>query len=227
MRYANALRTKRGHCGLGRARGVHHWGFYTWVQSVSVGSLFDFGPLEVPAIPGLSLRRDYVSESVQRELVSQIDGLPWDTTWDRRRQLYGYAYGRGQPTPPAIPAWGVELAERMFADQISDRRFDQMLINEYLPGQGITLHRDYEPFDRTVVSLSLLSPCVMDFRRVADGRRESMLLEPRSLLILCDEARYQWEHGIARRKTDRWEGLAIQRSRRLSVTFRLSKTELP
>ena len=72
-----------------------------------------------------------------------------------------------------------------------------MLVNEYLPGQGIALHRDYEPFGRTVVSLSLLSPCVMDFRHRPTGRRERLLLEPRSLLVLSDEARYDWEHGIA------------------------------
>jgi alkylated DNA repair dioxygenase AlkB len=98
-----------------------------------------------------------------------------------------------------------------------------MLINEYLPGQGITLHRDYTPFDRTVVSISLLSACVMEFRELKTGRQESLLLEPRSLLILSDEARYEWQHGIARRKNDRWHGLRIPRARRLSITFRLTK----
>jgi alkylated DNA repair dioxygenase AlkB len=112
----------------------------------------------------------------------------------------------------------------MCAEGISERPFDHMLVNEYLPGQGIALHRDYSPFDRTVVSLTLLSPCVMDFRRTSDGRAESLLLEPRSLLVLSDEARYQWQHGIARRKSDRWHGIRIPRGRRLSVTFRLFKT---
>jgi alkylated DNA repair dioxygenase AlkB len=190
---------------------------------VSAACLLDLGPPEIPPIPGLSLRRNYIGESTEGGLVALIDAMPWDTSWDRRRQLYGYAYGRGQPAPPPIPSWGIDLAERMFADQISERPFDQMLVNEYLPGQGITLHRDYEPFDRTVVSLSLLSDCVMDFRRVADGQRESLLLERRSLLVLSDAARYEWEHGIARRKTDRWLGVPLRRGRRLSVTFRLSK----
>jgi alkylated DNA repair dioxygenase AlkB len=93
-------------------------------------------------------------------------------------------------------------------------------VNEYYPGQGIALHCDYEPFDRTVVSISLLSPCVMDFRHVESGRRESMLLERCSLLILSDEARYDWQHGIARRKSDRWNGRRLVRARRVSITFR-------
>ena len=108
----------------------------------------------------------------------------------------------------------------MFADGVTDVPFDQILVNEYLPGQGISPHRDYAPFGRTVVSLSLLSPCVMDFRHPPTGRRERLLLEPRSLLVLADEARYEWEHGIAPRKRDAWHGLPVGRSRRLSVTFR-------
>jgi len=99
-----------------------------------------------------------------------------------------------------------------------------MLVNEYFPGQGIAMHRDYEPFDRTVVSLSLLSLCVMDFRHISSGRQERLLLEPRSLLILTDEARYDWEHGIASRKKDTWHGLPIERGRRLSITFRTKRT---
>jgi alkylated DNA repair dioxygenase AlkB len=99
-----------------------------------------------------------------------------------------------------------------------------MLVNEYLPGQGIAPHRDYAPFGRTVVSLSLLSPCVMDFRHPRTGRKESLLLEPRSLVVLSDEARYEWEHGIAPRKRDAWRGQPVERGRRLSVTFRFRVT---
>jgi hypothetical protein len=42
------------------------------------------------------------------------------------------------------------------------------------------------------------------------------------LLILSEEARYDWQYGIERRKTDRWQGQVIRRSRRLSI-FRLAK----
>jgi alkylated DNA repair dioxygenase AlkB len=71
--------------------------------------------------------------------------------------------------------------------------------------------------------LSLLSPRAMEFRRLADSRRERLLLEPRSLLVLANEARYQWQHGIPRRKNDRWQGEVLPRRRRLSVTFRRLK----
>jgi alkylated DNA repair dioxygenase AlkB len=176
-----------------------------------------------PQIAGLSYLRDYVTPDEEAALVAAIEAAPWDTTWARRRQPYGATYRRGEAAPRWMPSWGLALAERMHREGISQRPFDQMLVNEYQPGQGIALHRDYEPFDRTVVSLSLLAPAVMDFRHAADGHGESLLLEARSLLVLTDEARYEWEHGIARRKSDRWQGKRIPRERRLSVTFRLLK----
>jgi alkylated DNA repair dioxygenase AlkB len=178
----------------------------------------------VPQIPGLAYHSDYIDAKQEAELVSAIDAEPWDTTWKRRRQSYGHSYNKTDARRD-IPSWAQFLVERLDGDGISGRPFDQMLVNEYFPGQGISLHKDYEPFDRTVVSLSLLSACVMDFRNVTDGRRESLLLEPRSLLVLSDEARYEWQHGIANRKSDRWKGAVIRRARRLSVTFRLLKEQ--
>jgi alkylated DNA repair dioxygenase AlkB len=183
-----------------------------------------FEAAEVPEVPGLSYRPNFITEQEEVELTKAIDAQGWDTSWQRRRQPYGTLYGKAVAgTVHPIPTWGRELAERLFREGVGDRPFDQMLINEYLPGQGITLHRDYTPFDRTVVSISLLSACVMEFRELKTGRQESLLLEPRSLLILSDEARYEWQHGIARRKNDRWHGLRIPRARRLSITFRLTK----
>lgn len=180
-------------------------------------------PQDIPTIDGLMYLPNFVNEAEEAELVASIDNESWDTSWDRRRQPYGAAYGPSKDAAKAIPEWGVALAEKIFRAGQAECPYDQMLVNEYLPGQGIALHRDYEPFDRTVASLSLLAPCVMDFREITSDRKESLLLERRSLLILSDVARYEWEHGIARRKNDVWHGVKIPRSRRLSVTFRTRK----
>jgi alkylated DNA repair dioxygenase AlkB len=178
---------------------------------------------DVPPIPGLRYLPGYLTEADERALAAAIDTMPWDTEWRRRRQPYGAGYGSNETAPP-IPEWGRVLADRLLADGVTPEPFDQMLVNEYLPGQGISPHRDYAPFGRTVVSLSLLSACVMDFRHPPTGRRESLLLERRSLLVLAGEARYDWEHGIAPRKRDAWHGLPVERGRRLSVTFRFRTT---
>lgn len=174
---------------------------------------------DVPSISGLRYLPEYLTEADERALADAIDREPWNTQWRRRRQPYGAGYGKSGAAPP-IPAWGQRLAERLFGDGVTDVPFDQMLVNEYLLGQGIAPHRDHAPFGRTVVSLSLLSSCVMDFRHPETGRTEHLLLEPRSLLVLGDEARYEWEHGIAPRKKDVWHGARVDRGRRLSVTFR-------
>lgn len=179
---------------------------------------------DVPKISGLSYRRSFLDEIEEKALAAAVDAGEWDATWERRRQLYGASYGPGKPTAVRpIPAWGAALIARFQRQGITEQPFDQMLVNEYLPGQGIAAHRDYEPFDRTVASLSLLSPCVMYFQCVSDGRRESLLLERRSLLVLSDEARYEWTHGIARRRTDVWQRIRFARRRRLSITFRRRK----
>jgi len=174
---------------------------------------------DVPTVPGLRYLPRYVTEAEESALVAAIDGMPWNTEWKRRRQPYGAGYGSGSEEAP-VPRWGQRLADRMFTDGVTDRPFDQMLVNEYTPGEGISSHRDYAPYGRTVVSLSLLSFCVMDFRHTGSGRKESLLLEPRSLLVLSDEARFEWEHGIAPRKSDVWQGIKWYRDRRVSVTFR-------
>ena len=47
-----------------------------------------------------------------------------------------------------------------------------------------------------------------------------LLLEPRSVLVMQDDARYQWKHSIPVRNTDTYDGAKIVRARRLSLTFR-------
>ncbi len=181
--------------------------------------LFPDGSDELPPIAGLMYSREFVTTAEEAELVTAIDAGHWDTTWDRRRESYGKAYGRKSPADP-MPSWGRMLADRIYARVKTPHAFDQMLVNEYLPGQGIAMHSDYAPFDRAVASLSLLSACVMDLDHPASASRHVVLLEPRSLRVMADEVRYEWRHGIARRKKDRWQVSLLLRRRRVSVTFR-------
>ena len=84
-----------------------------------------------------------------------------------------------------------------------------------MPGQGIAPHIDCIPcFSDTICSLSLGSSCVMELTN--NEVKRSIMLKPRSLLILKNDARYKWKHGIAPRKSDN----KIARNRRISLTFR-------
>ena len=98
---------------------------------------------------------------------------------------------------------------------------DQVIVNEYLPGQGIASHVDCVPcFGPGIAIVSLGSPCVMIFTHVQTAARHAVTLEERSLTILSGAARYDWQHGIPARKSDVIAGVKVPRGRRLSLTFR-------
>lgn len=177
------------------------------------------------AVPGLTYIADYIDEAAESALMQHIDAQPWITDLKRRVQHYGYRYyyqsGNATVAPLGpLPDWLMPYCIRLRESGAFSELPDQVIINEYLPGQGIAPHIDRTRFDRTVASLSLGSPCVMDFIHSETAEKTSRLLEPRSLLLITDEARYLWKHGIAPRKTDRYQGQIIQRTRRISLTFR-------
>ena len=59
----------------------------------------------------------------------------------------------------------------------------------------------------------------MEMRRGEEKR--AVYLPPRSLLIMAGAARYEWQHYIPHRKSDRVQGVIVPRShRRVSFTFR-------
>lgn len=190
-------------------------------------SLFDE---QQAAISGLRYLPEYITPTVEAALIEQIDSQPWLNDLKRRVQHYGYKYdyrARGisrELKLGAIPDWLSGLGERLHSEGIFAKIPDQVIVNEYLPGQGITPHIDCVPcFGETIASLSLGSHCVMEFTR--GGEKVTQLLEPRSLVVLSDEARYQWRHSIPQRKTDQWNGQKLLRGRRISLTFRTVITE--
>ena len=72
------------------------------------------------------------------------------------------------------------------------------------------------------MSLSLASPTVMNFYCAKKSKEKIHLLLPRrSLLILSNDARYMYAHGISPRKTDVYpDDTVVNRGRRVSITLR-------
>ncbi len=60
----------------------------------------------------------------------------------------------------------------------------------------------------------------MDFINLKTKDKIEVLLEPRSLVVISGEARHNWSHGIAARKTDFFNRNKIDRTLRISMTFR-------
>jgi alkylated DNA repair dioxygenase AlkB len=178
-------------------------------------------------IAGLIYAPDFISAAQESTLLNIIDAQPWLTDLKRRVQHYGYKYdykARGITQDlriGAIPDWLAGLCNDLHTQGYFKQAPDQVIINEYLPGQGIAPHIDCVPcFGESVASLSLGSQCVMEFTHAKIGEKRQQLLEPRSLVVLSGESRYDWQHSIPGRKSDIWGGKKLMRGRRISLTFR-------
>ena len=85
---------------------------------------------------------------------------------------------------------------------------NHVLINEYLPGQGIMPHKDGAAYYPVVCTVSLGSSLCLDIHSSnEDGTTESsprwrILQEPRSLLITTGDLYSEYLHGIAEVKDE-------------------------
>ena len=177
--------------------------------------------------PGLIYLPNYISQDFHDRLLTIIDRNPWLSDLKRRVQHYGYKYDYTKRQVDYsmflgnLPDWLFSIAQKLHHDLLVDCLPDQAIVNEYNPGQGIAPHVDCVPcFDKTIISLSLGSACVMEFARSQTLEKIAVKLEPCSLIVMQEEARYKWTHRIAPRKKDRYKGEQIIRKRRVSVTFR-------
>ena len=180
------------------------------------------------SINGLRYVEDYINEFQHNWLLKEIDKNQWLDDLKRRVQHYGFKYDyRARKVNlnmriGELPEWLKKLSQMLYKDKYMPEVADQVIINEYKPGQGIASHIDCEPcFKDTIVSLSLGAGCVMNFTHKFDkGKKIPVWLEPRSLVVLSKDARFEWLHGIAARKSDEWNGEKHERQRRVSLTFR-------
>lgn len=189
--------------------------------------LFPTENTPAPDISGLSYYPDFITDEEELHLISVIDSYPWIHDLKRRVQHYGYRYDykSRQATKDtyigSLPDWILPIAEKLTDDKKFSALPEQVIVNEYLPGQGISAHIDCVPcFGNVIASLSLGSPCIMKFENIRLKENHDLFLAQRSLTVFRDEARHQWTHAIPGRKSDTVNGIKILRSRRISLTFR-------
>ena len=195
-------------------------------------SLMDAQTTAAPV--GLEYRPDFLVASEEAGLLAYIDDSEWLTDLSRRVMHFGYKYDytsrRLDETARIgpLPEWLARLSSmaREAASEEAkqlldpDQPFEQAIINEYLPGQGIAPHIDRDCFGPVVATVSLGSAVNMDFCRDSTGDKHVQRLVPRSLVVLHGDARFKWRHGIAKRHSDTWNGQKTKRQRRVSITFR-------
>ena len=187
---------------------------------------------------GLEYHPEFLVDSEEDVLPAHIDESEWLTDLSRRVMHFGYKYDypsrrldeRARIGP--LPEWLAQLSSMVReaaseqAKQLLDphRPFEQAIINEYLPGQGIAPHIDRDCFGPLVATVSLGSAVNMDFCCDSTGDEHVQPLAPRSLVLLHGDARFKWRHGIAKRHSDTWNDLRTKRQRRVSITFRTIAT---
>jgi alkylated DNA repair dioxygenase AlkB len=178
-------------------------------------------------IPGLNLLYDFVSTKEELKLIEAIDNSPWLDDLKRKVQHYGFKYDYKLRRIDEslrigdLPIWCNDVTKKFLEVVNIFDSVDQLIINNYEPGQGIAMHTDCEPcFTNTIVSLSLGADIVMDFSYKGEKEKISIILPRRSLLLIQDDARYNFLHGIAQRKKDKFNEKIIERKRRVSMTFR-------
>lgn len=180
-----------------------------------------------PLIEGLAYQTNYLTTHQHDWLLATLNGQEWRPDLKRRTQHYGWVYDYKRRTVTRdmylgpLPEFLDRLATKLVVDGWMTVKPDQVIVNEYAPGQGIGLHVDCEPcFGEQVVSLSLESNCVMNFEEVEGEGKHQVYLMRRSILRIEGAARHRWRHGIAAVKTEQFNEHTIKRQRRVSVTFR-------
>ncbi|XP_076644262.1 putative RNA/DNA demethylase ALKBH6 [Halictus rubicundus] len=203
----------------------------------------------VPEVPNLAIYvPNFVTEEEELEIVKHVNNAPlpkWTQLSHRRLQNWG-----GIPHPKGmiaedIPGWLQKYVNKISSCNIfeTNKLPNHVLINEYLPGQGIMAHSDGPLFYPTVTTISCGSHTLLDFYKNSDSLETqqrtlefSILLERRSLLILQGDLYHRYLHSIAERGTDilsksvvknldicgdRFsEGQTLHRDVRLSLTIR-------
>lgn len=176
-------------------------------------------------VPGLLLYPDFISISMEEALIHEIDSQIWAVDYDRRLQYYGYRNELEAPYdlirfPVAMPSLIYQLSQSLVEQKIVSIQPDQVIINEYAPGEGLRPHKDRNYFENQICGVNLGSSCIMRFIEISGKGVIDVGMPRRSVYVMQDDARYKWNHSMPPRKKDAVNGNIQHRGRRLSITYR-------
>jgi len=186
-------------------------------------------------IPGLFIYPGFITETEQDTLLWDVNlGDKWNSVGgnsakSRRVQHHGYKYnyrsrgvGKEDYLGP-LPEWSTWLEERIvqipIVQQLRSTRPNQLIVNEYKPGQGIAWHTDAKAFSEPIVTVSAGSNCIFQLKS-PDGDVTDLFLKPCTCAVMSGDSRWKWKHQIPRRATDKVEGTIHKRATRISFTYR-------
>ncbi|GAV06843.1 hypothetical protein RvY_16764 [Ramazzottius varieornatus] len=219
----------------------------------------------------------FISEEEEAILLQRVYESPkpkWTQLSNRRLQNWGgHPHAKGM-IPEDLPLWLQLCASKIAKLGIFGEKIpNHVLVNEYLPGQGIMPHVDGPVFFPVITTLNLGSHAVINYYTPADSTSAassptekplsdstyqdvteveqplsetqkrldprlvfSLLLQPRSLLIVKDDLYTRYLHGIYAVKEDVLDnkianlkvcdkevGTVMKRDTRVSLTIRLAQ----
>jgi len=149
---------------------------------------------------------NFITSEEEQRILSHIERTPkprWTQLLNRRLVNYG-----GVPHPNGMIAEEIPEWLQSYVDKVNNlgvfesQNANHVLVNEYLPGQGILPHTDGPLFFPIISTISCGAHTVLEFAKREDTSAEpeagedqspatrevrfKLLLEPRSLLILKD-----------------------------------------
>lgn len=184
---------------------------------------------------------NFITSEEEEQILKHVYKVPkpkWTCLSNRRLQDYGGVPHNKGMIPEPIPAWLQPFMNAVDSLNIFEgRKSNHVLINEYLPGQGIMPHTDGPLFFPTVSTISCGSHTILEFFENNESRTKicDILLEQRSLVVLQDDMYVKHLHSISERNEDNITqnvinlkycegnyslGMTLKRSTRVSLTIR-------
>lgn len=184
---------------------------------------------------------NFITSEEEAHILRNVYSVPkpkWTCLSRRRLQDYGGVPHEKGMIPEIIPSWLTKYMDKVAQLNVFDhRKPNQVLVNEYLPGQGIMPHFDGPLFFPTIATISCGSHTVLNFVENSEIRTKKcqLLLERCSLIVIKDDMYSKYLHSIDEIEADVIsEGCAnllncgkqyivgnrIKRDTRVSITIR-------
>lgn len=175
---------------------------------------------------GLSVHHKAFDSKMAERIAKSIILAQWDADMsnleNRSIQHYGdwSSWRRSESLTHTIPVNDGSMPEsfkhlihHLRSSGIMTLEPNQANVYGYIPGQGIHQHLDHpERYDNEIVMISLAGTCTLRFTHDATGQVHDVKTMPGTVVVIRDDARYIWKHGIPKD--------SVKDDARLSLVFR-------
>ncbi|XP_037048692.1 alpha-ketoglutarate-dependent dioxygenase alkB homolog 6 [Bradysia coprophila] len=169
---------------------------------------------------------NFITPAEEQKILTSVYNAPkpkWDQLTHRRLLNYGGVPHKNGMIAEEMPGWLQNYVDKVNNLGIFDtKKANHVLVNEYLPKQGIMPHLDGPLFYPIITTISCGSHTVLEFLEANDNNPEfsetlmsandgssdqmdgklsrkimcKLFIEPRSLLILRDDMYHKYLHAI-------------------------------